>query len=234
MTRDELAAAGCAVSEAAYQRIALFLQRLLALNEQINLTAIREPALAWRRHVCDALAATPLLPNRDDARVLDLGTGGGVPGVVLACVRPELSVTLLDATRKKLTAIEEIIAPLNLAAVRCAWGRAETLAHEAAEREKYAVVLARAVAPLRVLVELASGFVKPGGRLVLWKTRRELDAEQADAAKAIPACKLKRLERVDYRVPDDEVDRVLVVYEKRGPLPARLPRAVGTPGKNPL
>src|SRR5262245_15056698 len=124
MTHAELSYAGYDISESACAHLHSYIQALLAENQKLNLISLRNEADIWSVHVCDSLALLPPIRERAAKRLLDLGCGGGLPGVPLACACPELRVTLLDATRKKVQALERIVAHVGLANVDCLWGRA--------------------------------------------------------------------------------------------------------------
>lgn len=234
MTRDELAAAGFDVSNAAHQRLAAFVQRLLEENQKLNLTAARDEAEIWHGHVCDSLALWPAVQAHHVERLLDIGSGGGLPGLPLACLCDDLQVTLLDATQKKVAALERIIAQLALRNVRAVWGRAEALAHDPAYREQFEAVCARAVATLPVLIEYAAGFVRPGGYCWFFKSVAGFRAEEAPAESAARACALAPAGTRAYRLPDERDERVLVGYRKEGPLAPTLPRRSGRAQKRAL
>lgn len=234
MMRAELRAAGIELDGAACARLAEFVAGLLAENERINLTAARSAAQVWREHVCDSLAVLPWLRAAGAVRLLDLGSGGGLPGLVLACVCPAAEVTVLDATRKKVDALGRLIGRVGLARVQAVWGRAEALAHEAAYREAYDVVTARAVAPLPALIEYAAGFVRPGGEGWFYKSAGAAAQERGRAASAAAACRLAAAGELRYRLPGEDAERVVLRYRKTGVLPAELPRRPGRAKKRPL
>ena len=233
MTRAELAAAGYDVDEPAHAQLDRFVALLLEENRRLNLTSIRDARQAWVTHVCDSLALVPLVRAGCVDGLLDLGSGGGVPGVPLACVCSDLHVTLVDSTRKKLAAVERIVTELGLANVEYAVGRAETLAHQPACRERFDAVTARAVAELRVLLEYAAGFVRPGGWCWFFKTRAACAGEVQAAQRAAQTCALEFVEARPYALPERGGRRVIVVYRKRDPLRADLPRSAGRPSKRP-
>ena len=178
---DRLAELGVTLDDVARAKLGTFLALLLAMNEQVNLTAIVEPSAAWSRHVLDGLSLVPLLADLPaGARVLDVGSGGGVPGLPLAIARPDLSFTLLDGTEKKVALLCAAIAELGLANVEAVCGRAEDVDFG----ERFDVVTARAVAKLPTLLEWTAPFAKEGGRLLLIKGERA-DLELRDAAKML-------------------------------------------------
>jgi len=234
MTRDELAGAGFEVGRAAHTRLSRFVELLLRESRRVNLTAIRAADDVWRLHVCESLALLPLVEKLKPRRLLDLGTGGGIPGIPLACVCDDLEVTLLDATRKKLDAVERIVSELGLAGVRTLWGRAETLAHDAAHRETFDAVTARAVAALPTLVEYAAGFVRPGGQCWFAKPIEAAAREVGAAQRAAEQCELAHVAAHRFRLPDGRGEREIVVYAKRAALTKDLPRAPGRPARKPL
>jgi 16S rRNA (guanine527-N7)-methyltransferase len=152
---------------------------LLAWSSAINLTAIREPAAIARLHVIDSLAALPLILAGPHATIVDLGSGGGFPGIPLAAALPGSDVVLVDSVGKKTAFLETAIRAIGLGGrVVVATGRAETL-----PRDHWDLVTARAVGELADLVELALPLLRRGGRLIAWK-RGALDDELAAAARA--------------------------------------------------
>lgn len=234
MTRDDLAAAGIAVDAAAFARLERFVAALLDENRKLNLTAIRDAANAWRVHVCDSLALLPLIDALAPGTLLDVGTGGGLPGLPVACVRPVLRVTLLDATAKKVAAVERIARGVGLENAACLCGRAEALAHDARWREAFVSVAARAVAPLAELVEYVAGFVRVGGEAWFFKTRARLDVELSAAGAALARCGLRPAGVHEYTLPQESEPRVVLRFVKTGPLPADLPRRTGRAKHRPL
>lgn len=233
MTHEQLIAAGVDVPRETYERLAAFLSLLLEANQHINLTGIRTPEEAWPLHIIDSLAPLPLIRDAGALRILDLGAGGGVPGIPLACAMPELHVTLLDATARKVDAVRGIVEQLGLTNVDAVAERAETLAHDPNHRERYDGLTARAVAPLRVLIEYAAGFVRTGGVCWFYKSC-DIEQEQADAAHAADECRLVALAPRRYDLPAPHGDRLILPYRKTAPLPSGLPRHAGLPAQRPL
>ncbi len=234
MNKEELASAGFEMETKAYARLVRFVELLLRENQRLNLTAIRDADEVWRLHVCESLALLPLVGESRARRLLDLGTGGGIPGIPLACVCDDLEVTLLDATRKKLDAVERIVAELELSGVETLWGRAETLAHDQAYRAQFDVVTARAVAKLPTLVEYAAGFVRPGGHCWFAKSVDAVEREVEQARRAAGQCALRYVKTHRFTLPGGHGERAIVVYEKHGCLGTDLPRSQGRPRRKPL
>jgi 16S rRNA (guanine527-N7)-methyltransferase len=219
---------------------ARYRDELIAGNAWVNLTSIVEPAAVETRHFLDSLTcATPLLARWGPAtpvlplRCLDVGSGGGFPGVPLKLALPQLRITLLESTGKKVAFLEYLIATLGLSGVDVIAERAETLAHVPAHRESYDAVFARALAPLPALLELTLPFLRVGGLLVAQR-RGDLAAEIAAAAFACQMLGGGPAQIVPVTLPALADGRALVVVEKTAATPAAYPRRPGVPAKHPL
>lgn len=196
---------------------------LLAWTAAINLTAIREPSAVATLHVVDSLSAVPWLDPRRPTRLLDLGSGGGFPGIPLAAALDRAAVTLLEPVAKKARFLETAIAATGLdGRVAVVPARAEALAADPLERGRWAIVTARAVGALADLIELAFPLLEPGGALVAWK-RGALDDELAAARRALEALGGGTLDIVLVAATGLAEHR-LVVATRNGTVPARYPR----------
>ena len=174
---------------------------LLAWTTAINLTGIREPAAVALNHVVDSLAVVPLLRARGITSLLDLGSGGGFPGLTIAAALPADRVLLVDSVAKKVGFLATVIEATGLGRTVAAEAvRGEALAHDERDREAWPAVTSRAVAALSELVEVGLPLVAPGGILVAWK-RLPLDEELSAAGPALEALRAGRLEVVDPAVP---------------------------------
>jgi 16S rRNA (guanine527-N7)-methyltransferase len=203
----------------------------LIAGAPLNLVARGERERVRDRHIEEALALAPLLEVADGQRWLDLGTGGGLPGLVLAILHPRASFTLIDATRKKVQAVQRFVEELGLANVEAYAARAEVLAHDRAHRGTYDGVVSRAVAGLATVIELSRGFLRPGGRIVAVKGPHV----QEEVTAATPA--LRRLRVGDpllRTVPTAPRPTVLVTMTAKGAPPGGIPRADGLPRAAPL
>lgn len=196
---------------------------LLAWTASINLTAIRDPAAVALAHVVDSLSAVAVLRERGVDRFIDLGSGGGYPGMPIAAVLPARRALLLEPVAKKAAFLTTVAAATGQArVVEAASARAEALAGDARHRSRWPAVTARAVASLANLVELAFPLLEPGGVLVAWK-RGDLVAELVAAERAIAALGGGSLEIREVDVPGLDGHR-LVVATARGRTPAEYPR----------
>ncbi len=190
-----LAELGLTLTPAQVTKLGAYLALLLAMNEQMNLTAITDPSEAWSRHVLDSLSIVPELADLPaGARVIDVGSGGGVPGIPLAIARPDLAVVLLDATEKKVAFLAGAAKALELANVKCVWGRAEELA-QGKLGHAFDAVTARAVGKLSTLLGWTAPFARAGGRLVYIKGAKA-DEELRDAKKQLRAFRCEHLRTV--------------------------------------
>ena len=201
------------------------LRLLLAWTAAVNLTAIRDPEAAVVGHLLDSLAAVPLLREAGVRRFVDLGSGGGYPGLPLALALPADRVLLVDSIAKKAAFLEIAVAAVGIPdRVAVAAVRAEDLAADRGHRERWPAVTVRAVASLPELVELAFPLLVPGGLLLAWK-RGGLDAERDRARRAVAALGGGSVEVVPLPATLPElVDHVLVAVRKGGPTGAAWPR----------
>jgi 16S rRNA (guanine527-N7)-methyltransferase len=241
------------------EKLGRFLAMVLAANESMNLTAIEDASHAWTRHVLDSLSLVQVLAELPDgSRVIDVGTGGGFPGVPLAIVFPKLKFTLLDATAKKIEFLKQACAALELRNVQPIASRAEALAHDRgtrlvgeaaknapvtpgraprqnAHREAYDVVIARAVGPMATLAELTIPFARPPerekqteGGVVALIKGQKASEELEAAAKAI------KLLGGFYEQTIPTPTGQLVLITKINPTNRIYPRADGEPKRSPL
>lgn len=217
-----------------YHHLERFLDLLAEENQRLNLTAIRDPEEAWPLHICDSLAAWAILDGLGPKSVADLGTGGGLPGLPLACVAPEVQFTLIDATRKKADAVRRMASALGLENVEVVWGRAEELGRNADFRERYDGLVARAVGKLPLLVEQAAGLLRVGGSGVFYKSVHAAEDEARTATSAATACGMDLADIVSYALPGGHGERAFVVYAKEAALRRNLPRPASVAKGKPL
>ena len=178
----------------------------------------------------DSLVLLDFLPP-GRLRVIDVGSGGGLPGLPLRLARPDLQLTLLEANQRKAAFLVQAVATLGLADVEVVARRAEDAGHAERHREAYDFALARAVAPLPVLVELCLPFVAVGGRLLAMKTNAATEAESAKGA--IDRLGGELVEIGAAATAARSLGEVVVVAKVR-PTPPEFPRRPGVPGRRPL
>jgi 16S rRNA (guanine527-N7)-methyltransferase len=213
----------------------LYARRLMKAGLRTNLTSTRDREAVYRRHFVESLALLRVLQERDLIRspAIDVGSGAGFPGLPIKIARPDVDLTLVEATGKKARFLESIVAELGLATVTVVDARAEQLAHNPVHRGAFRLALARAVAPLPVLLELTLPFLSMEGVLAAPKggaAQRELRAsanalaELGGAIEAAPPMEL----------PLDGPQQTVIIVRKTGPTPERYPRRPGMPSKRPL
>ena len=197
-------------------------------NEKMNLTAITDEPEIVEKHFYDCLLPTnhDLL---DDRLICDLGTGAGFPGLVWAIAYPKCVVTLVDATAKKCTFLNEVIKELNLTNAFVVNSRGEDLNM----REHFDIVTARAVAPLNILLEVTVPLVKEKGLMIAMKGAKGKE-ELADAKKAIQKLYLKVIEINEQSLPNDEGIRYNIILKKEKKTEKRYPRSWADIQKKPL
>ena len=235
------------------EKFSALFDRLVDLNSKINVTSVTDPAGVVLRHFADSLSLMRSGLLDKPALCLDVGCGGGFPGLPLALAVPSLSVVMLDATKKKTDALGETRSLLGLENVIPLCGRAEELSLPGgAHREKYPLVFSRALARLDVLCELCLPFVSVGGHFVAMKGRDCAD-ELDGAGSAIEKLGGVLARVVDTSLAPDVFDglvleeaerreaasfagakRFLIVIKKRRPTPAAYPRPFAKIKKSPL
>ena len=218
-----LAALGLDLDGSARAAIDGHIRLLLAWTGSINLTAIRDPAAAATLHVVDSLAAVPVLRDLGVDRFLDLGSGGGLPGIALAAALPASGALLVEPIGKKARFLATALAAIGLAdTVGVAATRGEALAHDPAQRGRWPAVTARAVASTAELVELAFPLLTVGGRLVAWK-RGDLVGELPAARTAVMALGGGTVAIVEVAAAG-LADHRLVIIARHGEVPDEYPR----------
>jgi 16S rRNA (guanine527-N7)-methyltransferase len=198
------------------------LRLMLAWSGSVNLTSIREPSTAGSRHVLDSLAAVKTIRDLGADSLVDLGSGGGYPGLALAAALPARAL-LVEATAKKALFLETAVRAVGLdGRVDVRSGRSEDLARDPVERERWPLATARAVADLATLVELAFPLLVVGGSLVAWK-RGDIASELGSAERAVLALGGGRIDVRPVGI-SDLAGHVLVVVRKAGPTGVAYPR----------
>ena len=224
--------AGIAFEAGDLERLQAYLELLYEANARMNLTGVRDPREAWMRHIFDSLTLVPWVASvaekQEQARLLDVGSGGGLPGIPLACVLGNrVRLTMLESTGKKADFLLSAAQRLGLEGAEVIKDRAENAGQSALHRGVYDVVVSRAVGRLQVLLEFTVPFGKEHGLILSIKGVQALE-EIAEAKQALHMLHAAVVETVQT-----ETGRVIVI-EKRRKTPARYPRMPGEPAKRPL
>ena len=202
-----------------------YVDLLASYGGKIRLTGPTDPGILWEEHIVDCAWSLPSLPPTGD--VIDVGSGGGLPGLVWAICRPRLSVTLLDSVHKKCAAMETMAAALGLANVTVVCARAEDFARS--RRESFDLAGARALAEAGVAAELLSPLVRSGGTLLAFKGPRY--TEEIALINSWRGLGLLPPTLVAYRIGEKE--RYLLAWKKSDPCPKAFPRRSGSAEKDP-
>lgn len=233
LLRDGLGALSIVPSPEHIQQFGRLHDLLVQRNSQVNLTALKTEHDIVLKHFVDSACCLRGGHLDGDLRVIDLGTGAGFPALPLAILNPELWITPVDSIRKKIDFVRDAAEQLDLLQVQPLVGRAETLGRDPVHRGRYDRVVARAVAALPVLVELALPLLRTGGLLVAQKGaigEDELDAGRRAAAEVGGGV----IAAEPFELPLLGDARSLIVVAKTRPTPRAYPRREGVPTRQPL
>jgi len=222
---------GICISLESYRQLEEYMSLLLSWNEKVNLTAITDPEQIMIKHFLDSLM---LMKFEEFAgkSLVDIGTGAGLPGLVLKIANEDLNVMLLDSLSKRTMFLDEVIAKLDLKNVRTYHARAEDGASEPDLRENFDIATSRAVARLNMLCEYVLPYVKVGGVFVAYKGP-EYAEELSEAQKSIEALGAK-LDRVEEFKLETDYARTLIFIRKLSQTPATYPRKPHIIAKKPI
>lgn len=222
------------LSDVQVEQFLIYYEMLTEKNKVMNLTAITEFDEVMKKHFIDSLSLVKAYDlHVHDISVIDIGTGGGFPGIPLKIAFPHLKVTLMDSLHKRVDFLREVIEELDLQEIDAVHGRAEDHAKPGKLRERYDLCVSRAVANLSVLSEYCLPYVKVGGKFISYKSEK-ITKEMKDAEYAITTLGGRIAEQISFTLPDSDLFRNLFVVEKCVPTPAKYPRKAGMASKKPL
>ena len=217
------------LTKEAEDALEIYASFLLEYNEHTNLTAIKTMSDIYLKHFYDSLTISKLV-DFNNGKLLDVGTGAGFPGMVLAICFPNLQVDLLDSNNKKIKFLEELIKKLNLTNVQTVYSRAED--YTRVNREKYDYVTSRAVADLRVLLELNIPSLKINGEFLVMKGN--IDEELKLSQNAIKKLFCTITKKEEFTLPFNSGTRNIMIIKKTKETPAIYPRNYDKIKKRPL
>ena len=219
---------GFSVDNEKKEKMLKFLELLYEKNKVMNLTAIRDKKGMIEKHFIDSLFLTEII-KKDEQKLIDMGTGAGFPGLVLAIYYPEKEFLLVDSVRKKIEFINEVIENLELKNVKTSSERAEELIKN--KRETFDTALCRGVANLRIILEYMIPFIKVGGKFLPQKLNLNELEESQNALKKLDAT----IENIyKFYLPESKDERIIFEIEKMKKTDVKYPRKTGIPAKKPL
>ena len=222
---------GVNITDEQAEKFYSYTNMLLEWNEKINLTAITELDEIIQKHFIDSLTIDKYL--KENASIIDVGTGAGFPGIPLKIVRDDISVTLLDALNKRINFLNEVIEQNELTNIKTMHARAEETGKNKNLRESFDIATSRAVAPLNILVEYLLPLVKIGGKCICMKgSNAKEEIENSRKAINILGGKIEKIEELE--LPDSDIKRTIIVIKKEKNTPSKYPRKAGTPSKMPI
>ena len=224
---------GVELSEHQIKQFLKYYELLVEWNEFMNLTAITEYDEVMKKHFVDSLSLIKTYDIKKSIRLIDVGTGAGFPGLALKIAYPNFKVTLLDSLNKRIKFLDEVIMQLGLTDIETVHGRAEDFAKPDKLREKFDVVVSRAVANLTSLSEYCLPYVKVGGEFISYKSEK-MNEEMENAKKAISVLGGKFDRSTEFNLPESDIYRNLVVIKKVKETPKKYPRKAGLPTKEPI
>ncbi len=218
------------LSEEMIEKFFKYKNLLKEWNKKINLTAIIEDEEIIIKHFIDSLTIEKYIPK--NAKIIDVGTGAGFPGIPIKIIREDVDVLLLDSLKKRVNFLKEIINECDLKNINALHGRAEDVGQNKKYREAFDVSTARAVANIATLTEICTPFIKVGGSFLCMKA--DADDEIEDAKKALEKLNLI-CEKIDkFKLSKIDANRTIIIYKKKNPTPKIYPRKAGTPAKDPI
>ena len=231
LLKSNAASLGIELSDGALGKFDTLAELLIEQNKTMNLTAITEPDEVVIKHFADSISLLSAVSPEENAKILDLGTGAGFPGIPILITRPDIRLTMVDSTAKKLRDVADTVEKLGLDA-EVLHARAEEAGKKPEYREQYDIVCSRAVAALNVLSEYCLPFVKVGGVFVAMKSAKA-EEEIAAAKKAIGILGGKIVDKKTFTLSDGG-ERTLIVIKKISQTSAKYPRVSAQISKKPL
>ena len=225
---EELKKINVILSDNQVEQLDKYCDLLLEYNKHTNLTAIKDKESVYLKHFYDSLTINKYIEK--NAQVLDIGTGAGFPGMVLAITRPDLNITLLDSNNKKIKFLEYLVKELNIPNVTLIYDRAEKFAHK--NHEKFDIVTSRAVARLRILCELSIPVLKINGLFIGMKSN--LDEELNESLDTIKILNADILKRNQFKLPIENSKRENILIIKNNHCNHEYPRDYDKIIKKPL
>jgi 16S rRNA (guanine527-N7)-methyltransferase len=221
------------ISEATYTKLFSYIQHLLFVNKITNLTSITDYSNALIKHLYDSLVILKHPIFLRAQKIIDVGSGGGLPSIPLAICTPDKKFASIEATRKKVDFQKEICQDLHITNHIAIWGRAEELGQDPLHRQEYDLVIARALAATDILAELTLPFAKINGYTFFYKAK-EYQNELIFADNAIKSLGGLYHSIIEIQLPANAGERNILILQKVKNTHAKFPRRPGIPQKTPI
>ena len=208
-----------------------YMNILIEWNKVMNLTGITEPKEVIIKHFIDSLTVLNKIDKQ--SKIIDVGTGAGFPGIPIKIAFPDTEVVLLDSLNKRINFLNEVIEKIQLKNIKTIHGRAEDYGKDKVYREKYDIAIARAVAPLNILLEYLMPFVKVNGKCICMKGSNS-EEEIKNSNNAVKILGGKVINKEEFFIYNTDIKRSIIEIEKIKNTSNIYPRKAGTPSKNPL
>lgn len=230
MLNTELNYLSINLSDIKLEQFYTYMNLLIEWNKKINLTAIVEEKDIIIKHFLDSLTISKYINSNQ--KVMDIGTGAGFPGIPLKIVHENININLVDSLNKRITFLNEVVNKIELKNIVAIHSRAEDLAKIEEYREKYDIVVSRAVAKLSTLLEYMMPFIKVGGTCICMKGSNIEELEESKKAIEILGGKLEKVDEIV--LPNTDIKRNNIIIKKIRNTPKEYPRKAGIPTKNPI
>ncbi len=233
MLNEACQSMGLSFDEEKYNKFIKYKDLIKEWNQKINLTAITDDEEIIKKHFIDSIKVFNCDYVKNAKSIIDIGTGGGFPGVPMRIVKEDSKMVLLDSLNKRINFLNEVINDLNLSNIKTIHGRAEDFAHTAEYRQRFDLAVSRAVANLTVLLEFCLPYVKVGGYFVALKGPAiEEEIKAAEGALKALGGKIEKIIEVD--IEGSDLKHNLLVVKKVKDTPKKYPRKAGMVTKNPI
>lgn len=223
---------GITLSDTQLEQFKIYYDLLIETNKVMNLTSITEEKDVVYKHFIDSIALKSYI-DISKGKVIDIGTGAGFPGIPLAILYTDTNFTLMDSLNKRIQFLNKVVEECKLDNVETVHSRAEDLGHNASYREKYDYCVSRAVANMSVLLEYCIPFLKKGGKFISYKSGKA-DSEITQSANAQKKLSCEFNISYSFEIPETDIARKFVIFDKTGYTYKQYPRQAGKPKKNPL
>lgn len=231
LMKENLKELNIELTELQLEQFYKYMNILIEWNKFMNLTGITEPEEVITKHFIDSLTALDKIDK--NASIIDVGTGAGFPGIPVKIAFPDTKVVLLDSLNKRIKFLNEVIEKLELNNIETVHGRAEEYGRNKNHREKYDIAIARAVAPLNILLEYLMPFAKVDGRCLCMKGSSS-EEEIKNSMNAIKLLGGELIKTEEFCIPNTDIKRKIVQVNKVKGTNNKYPRKAGTPSKEPL